>query len=480
MTDLEKFLLEENNQLHATISKLMEKIENLEQTIKELQGKSNKNSCNSSRPPSSDGLRKPPSPKSNREPSGKKPGAQQGHKGHGLKKIKADQVYDVPHRPHQCEKCPHAGQCELVCKSPIRHEYDIKITIVDRQHYTESYICKIDNRNIISGEFPANIASSQQYGDGLKSFVSTLNTEGMMSIKRIHDFVSCFGIPYSTGSIAKAVKQLSTLLAATVTAIKEALLHVPVVNCDETGFRTNGSLHWIHAVCSSQYTFLSIHSKRGEEAMRDIGFLSSYNGIVTHDCWSPYWKFPDLLHALCNAHIMRELKGHSETHPEQTWIAAFRTFLQEMDHCRNEIIRRGETEIPQDVLDDFSHRYDEYMQTAVKENPIPGRKPGQKGKTAKGKLRSLIDRLIERKGEFCLFLTNFHVGFTNNTAEQSIRMAKVKGKVSGSMRTVSGADDFVTIMSYIGTVKKQGLNVFEAIQTAFSGKSYQLLFPVTE
>ena len=480
MTDLEKFLLEENKQLRATISKLTEEIENLTQVIKELQENRNKNSRNSSKPPSSDGLEKPPAPKSNREPSGKRPGGQQGHTGHGLKKLKADQMDDVPHRPRQCEGCPHAGQCELVCRSPIRHEYDIKITIVDRQHYTEAYACKMDNGSIISGEFPSNITSSQQYGSGLKSFVSTLNTEGMMGIKRIHDFVSCFGIPYSTGSIAKAVKELSALLAPAVKGISEALLRAPVVNCDETGFRTDGSLHWIHAVCDSRYTFLSVHSKRGEEAMREIGFLPAYNGIAMHDCWSPYWKFPQLLHALCNAHIMRELKGHRENHPEQAWIAAFRALLQEMDHSRNEIIRQGGTEIPGDVLADFNHRYDEYMETAVKENPIPERKPGQRGKTAKGKLRSLIDRLIEHKGEFCLFLTDFRVGFTNNPAEQSIRMAKVKGKVSGSMRTVSGADDFVTIMSYIGTVKKQGFNVFEAIRTAFAGKSYQLLFPATE
>lgn len=297
-----------------------------------------------------------------------------------------------------------------------------------------------------------------------------------MGIQRIHDFVSCFGIPYSTGSIAKAVKELSVLLSPAVTGIREMLNAAPVVHCDETGFRAGGKTDWIHSVCNSRYTFLSIYEKRGEEAMRAIGFLPAYQGIVTHDCWASYWKFPQLKHALCNAHIMRELKGHSESHPEQEWILGFRRLLQEMDHCRNEIIRQGGTEIPPEVLADFSRRYDEYMETAAGKNPIPEREPGQR-KKAKGKLRSLIDRLTEHKGEFCLFLTDFRVNFTNNEAEQSIRMAKVKGKVSGSMRTISGAIDFVTIMSYIGTVKKQGHNVFEAIRTAFAGKSYQLLFP---
>ena len=183
-----------------------------------------------------------------------------------------------------------------------------------------------------------------------------------------------------------------------------------------------------------------------------------------------------LTQALCNEHILRELKGHMEMHPKQKWIPEFRSFLQEMVHYRNEVIRAGGTEIPQSVLSDYYRRYDEYLETAVKQNPIPERKPGQRERIAKGKLRSLVDRLIEHKESFYLFLTNFCVGFSNNLAEQSIRMAKIKGKVSGSMRTVSGAEDFVTIMSYIGTVKKQGNNVYEAIKTAFNGKSYELLF----
>ena len=76
-----------------------------------------------------------------------------------------------------------------------------------------------------------------------------------------------------------------------------------------------------------------------------------------------------------------------------------------------------------------------------------------------------------------MFLADFRVPFTNNRAEQSLRMAKVKGKVSGCMRTLSGADDFATIMSFIGSVKKHGINVFSAVKDAFLGKAYGVLFP---
>lgn len=154
-------LTAKNAGLCHQVAQLTKEIERLTQVIKEQQERLNKNSKNSSKPPSSDGLGKPPAPKSNREPSGKKPGAQAGHKGHGLQKIAADRVDDVPHRPGQCEGCPHAGTCVLVGRSQVRHEYDIEITIVDRQHYVESYACKKNGGDAISGEFPSNIKASQ-------------------------------------------------------------------------------------------------------------------------------------------------------------------------------------------------------------------------------------------------------------------------------------------------------------------------------
>ena len=475
-------LKQANEQKQALISQieaLTKLVEELRQTIKELEARLNKNPRNSSMPPSSEGYEKP-NPKSNREPSGKKPGGQDGHKGHGLKRIQADRIDEVTHIPDQCHGCPFEGKCECVCTSPIRHEYDIEITIVDRQHRTASFACKKCGGEVLSGRFPAGINSSQQYGDGIKSLAASLNTEGMMSVDRIHSLMSAvFLIPCSTGFISSAINELAEKLRPAAEGIFGSLLGSPVVNCDETGFRTDGKLYWVHSVCNGFFTHLAVHNKRGEEAMRAIGFLPNYYGIAIHDCWSPYWHFGQLMHGLCNEHILRELKGHQENNPEQEWIPRFRKFLQEMDHYKNETLAR-EAEMDPITVDGYLNQYDELLKTAVDSNPIPARKPGQRGKVAKGKLRSLIDRLAEHKDEFCLFIKNMDVPFTNNLAEQSVRMLKVKIKVSGCMRTVAGAENFATIMSYIETVKKHGINVFDAIRIAFKGESYQLLFPATE
>ena len=478
LLDQIELLTKQNAELYEQIAALTRLVEELRQIIKEQEEKLHKNPRNSSKPPSSEGYKKP---KSNREPSGKKPGAQEGHKGHGLKKIEADRVEDVPHRPEKCNGCPYEGQCECVCKSAVRHEYDIEINIVDKQHYTESYACRMAGGETISGTFPEGINSSQQYGDGIRAFAATLNTEGMMGIDRIHEFLSAaMNIPVSTGFICGCVKKLAEKLEPVVSGVFNALLGSPVVNCDETGFRTDGQLYWIHSVCNGLFTYLSLTNGRSEEDIRSIGFLTAYHGIPVHDCYSAYWKFDHLTHALCNEHILRELKGHMESHPDQGWIPDFRKLLQEMDHYKNETLEGGAEVLDPVTVAGYLERYDTLLEEATRANPIPERKPGQRGRVAKGKLRSLVDRLTGHKDEFCLFIKNMDVPFTNNLAEKSIRMSKVKIKVSGCMRTENGAKYFVKIMSYIETVKKHGLNIFNAIRTAFKGGSYGLIFPVTE
>ena len=462
--------------LSEQVEALTKLVEELRQVIKEQNEKLNKNSRNSSKPPSSDGLKKP-TVKSNREPSGKKPGGQEGHKGSGLKQVKADRIDEINHRPSTCEGCPRLGECRLAGRSGCRHEYDVEITVVDRQHFVESYECILHGGKMISGAFPDGINSSRQYGDGIKSIVAALNTEGMMSISRVAEFCgSVFGLNMCTGTITTAVRNLADRVVPAVMGITESLLDSPVNNCDETGFRTEGKNWWIHSVSNRSCTYLAIREGRGVDAMIDIGFLPIYTGTITHDRLGAYWKFPQLLHSLCNEHILRDLKGHAENHPEQEWIPAFRSLLQEMDHTRNEAMRSGQTELVGWIIRDMEKRYDDLLEKAAAANPIPERKPGQRGRIAKGKLRSLIDALISRKEEVCLFLHDFRVEFTNNIAERSFRMCKVKIKVSGCMRTPSGSDDFCNIMSYLETAKKHGINIYKAIKEAFNGNAFGLLF----
>ena len=473
------------------ISALMERISVLERelaetrkllaekdaVIAELKARLDKNSQNSSKPPSSDGYRKP-RPVSNREKTGRKPGAQAGHPGSGLKMPEPDRIEDVRHIPEECAGCPLFGSCFKVTPSPVRNEIDAEIAVVLRRHYRESYVCPRRGGEVVSGKFPEGIASGIQYGAGIKALAATLNTEGMMSVQRTHDFLSAaLGLPVCTGTISAMVRELASQVSGTTRAVFDELLKSPVNNGDETGFRVNGKTYWLHSVCNEDFTFLSVQEKRGAEGMRNVGFLPEYRGILVSDCLGSYWQFPNLSHAICNAHILRELKVIHESDPKQTWAEKLRKLLRETAHARNEAVRAGASALPSETVLAFRTRYDALLERAAGENPLPVRQPGKRGRAAKGKVRCLIDRLREHRDEALLFLTDLRVPFTNNRAEQSLRMAKVKGKVSGCMRTVSGADDFATIMSFIASVKKHGINVLSAVKDAFLGNAYGVLFP---
>ena len=479
IAELVRQVKELTQELEGMRKELAEKdaiIEAQAKRIKELEEQGKKNSQNSSKPPSSDGYKKP-RPVSNREKTGRKAGGQSGHKGKGFKMPKVDITENIPHIPEKCKGCAHFGTCPKSGVSAVRNEIDVEIKVVLRRHYTESYNCPLEG-TILTGEFPEGIRSSMQYGSGVQAMAATLNTEGMMSVQRTHDFLSAvLGLPISTGTIAAMVRELACQVQDTVVAVFQALMAFPVNHCDETGIRVEGRLHWLHSVCNAMFTYLSVQEKRGEEGMRAIGFLPEYKGTIVTDCLAAYWKFPQLSHALCNAHILRDLKGICENHPEQTWAGGLRALLQEMDHCRNAAMQARILSLPAETVSEFQRRYDVLLDDAANRNPIPARKPGQRGRTPKGKVRALIDRLREHKDEALLFLTDMQVPFTNNLAEQSIRMAKVKGKVSGCLRTLAGARDFATIMSYIASAKKHGLNVFTAVKEAFLGNSYGVLFP---
>ena len=424
-------LQEEIRVLKEELAQTRELLKEKDVVIAELKEQLGKNSQNSSKPPSSDGYRKP-RPVSNREKAGRKAGAQPGHQGKGLKMPKPDVIEDVAHLPEECEGCPHFGSCPRVKVSPVRNELDVEIKVVLKRHYTESYACAKEAGKVVSGSFPEGIKSSMQYGAGVKALAATLNTEGMMSVRRVHDFLTAtLDLPVCVGTISAMVKELAVQVGGTVQAVVQALMESPVNNADETGFRVEGVLYWLHSVCNEFFTYLAVQKKRGEEGMRAIGFLPEYRGVVVSGCPAACRKFDSLPLAVCNAHISRELKGVRESGPKQSWAEDMRSLLRRMAHARNEAVRADAPALPPETVRTFRTRYGAILKQAAAKNPVPVRQPGQRGRVKRGNVRCLIGRLTAHRDEALLFLEDFRVPFTNNRAEQSLRMAKVKGKVSG-------------------------------------------------
>lgn len=243
-----------------------------------------------------------------------------------------------------------------------------------------------------------------------------------------------------------------------------ALLH-----CDETGTRTEGKTWWIHNASDRDFTYLTIHRKRGQEGMDAAGVLPEFHGITVHDCWGSYWKYPEVTYAICCAHLLRELNGVEENHPEQTWATRFKELLLTMKKVKEKALANEKEHVSYYYLHKFGKQYDEILKTAYEENPLPKDSAKKRGRKKKSNVLNLICRLDKHKETVCLFLKNLRVPFDNNQAERDLRMIKVKTKVSGCFRSEKGAQEYLTIMSYIGTARKHGINAFTAIREALNG-----------
>jgi transposase len=462
-------LLHQVNALTTTISEQTNLIAQLNQTIQELKEQINKNSKNSSKPPSSDGFKKP-STKSLRKPSGKKAGGQKGHPGKHLAVVaKPDDI--IRHMPSACEGCPHYKMCKgTACVSEKRHVIDAVVTVNVTEHQLlEIPICMRhgDNRK---GSFPTDVRARVQYGKNLQSLAVALNTIGAVSVKRTHEILSgVFNIPIATGTISNMVKRCADAVSKTVNTIKQKVIESGLGHFDETGTRVDKKLWWVHDASNCEFTYLDISTKRGYSGMEQCGVLPLFSGIAMHDCWASYWKYTNPQHAVCCAHLLRELAGIVENYPEQKWASAFIDLLLAMKKVKDKAVEAGKESLSYYHHHKFDKRYKELIKQARDENPLPVTTEKKRGRKKKGKILALVERLDSYKASVCLFIQNFMVPFDNNQAERDIRMIKVKTKVSGCFRSEDGARDYLKIMSYIGTAHKQGHSAYDAIRNAISG-----------
>lgn len=474
MTLLEKQLTEQNQQLTETVSTLNQTIASLRQTVAELQQtvailreQLNKNSRNSSKPPSTDGYKKP-KPKSLRESSGRKAGGQNGHEGHHLD-IEQEPKETISHMPPACVGCPHYEKCRgKACVAETRKVADAAIEICVTAHEALAVTCPLTGKEL-RGMFPEDVKGPIQYGKKLQGLIVAFNTIGAVSANRIREiFGSVFGIPLSTGTVGSMVSRFAEGLTEAMAEIRNQVIGSPIVHFDETGTNVSGKLHWAHVASNDRFTYLYLSGKRGKGGMDEGDVLPHFHGIGVHDCWKSYWKY-DMEHGVCCAHLLRELQGVRENHPDQLWPECFSELLLEMKRAKEEAIAVGRDALKPETLSFISSAYDALIRIAYAENPEPEKVPGKRGKPKRGKLLALIDRLRDYKASVCLFANIFAVPFDNNQAERDLRMVKVKTKVSGCFRTEAGAAAFLNTLSYVGTARKQGINPFSAIMRALAG-----------
>ena len=390
-----RFLMEQNSslsdqvaELTATVDSMNQTITELNQTIKELKEQLNKNSKNRSKPPSSDGLKKPAvnKNKSLRESSGKMQGAQEGHDGVHLSVI-SDPDHIENHMHSDCTGCPHRAEClSKACIKETRHEVDAVVTVdVTAHNAIEVRECPLHG-GVKTGSFPENIKATVQYGKNLQAMVVAFNTVGAVSINRTHEILSSvFNIPLATGTIKNMVTRCAESLKDTYERIRRKMIMLGLIHCDETGSRVDGKTCWVHVASDQDYTYLTISQKRGQIGMDAADVLPHVRGIIVHDCWGSYWKYQDVTHAICCAHLLRELNGVIENHPEQTWAVRFKKLLLDMKKVRDKALLSEEDEVSYYHRHKFDKEYDAIIKTAYEENPLPETPAKKRGRKKKAK-----------------------------------------------------------------------------------------------
>lgn len=318
------------------------------------------------------------------------------------------------------------------------------------------------------GKFPADFYGPLQYGDGLKAFVINLLICQMVALNRVQKLVnSMIGVMIAESSLLKFVLRLYHALEQWETDATNQLLNAPAVNVDETSLRVDKKNHWIHVYCAGDITLKFLHKGRGLKAINDINVIPRYSGVIIHDCLAAYLSFEHCDNALCGSHLLRELTFIVESNG-YAWARNMKRLLQET--CKA-VSKSEDKKLNQKKYANVQKRYRNILTRGKKELPIIPPKPsGKRGRLAKSDAHNLWERLEKHEAAVLRFAKNTDVSFTNNRAEQDLRMAKVKQKVSGCFRTEQYAKAYCRISSYLQTMANKGINPLIAIQMALAGE----------
>jgi len=455
-------LLDDNEKLLIENKKLLIENKKLLTENAELKRSLGMDSNNSSKPPSSDGFKYKPKPKSLRKTGIKKNGGQIGHTGKTLlMSDKPDEVVIL--KAKVCSRC-HADISELI---PVRAEraqvVDIpKPMAITTEYRKETTVCLCGQINC--GNFPEDVSAGAQYGKNIKALIAYLNVAQFIPLERCCEVLrEITDLDLCDATVLSALSDVEHKILPLEETIRENLLKSPVDNTDETGLRINGKLNWLHVVSNKYWTLYAVHTKRGLKAVEDIDLLTRFDGILEHDFYKSYLKL-NVKHAFCCAHLMRECQGITDNN-KQKWSVEMKSFLSDIWEKVKSFRKTGKRFSLNEIYSIYKE-YDGIVNGGLSENVNV--ELGKRG--GRPKPLCLLERFRDYKKSILRFVYNPDVPFDNNQAERDIRMVKVKAKVSGGFRTLSGAVQFARIRGFISTLRKQNRNVLRSLSNVLAGR----------
>jgi transposase len=451
--------------LAALVVSLRRELAEARERIAELEARLRQNPRNSSQPPSSEGLAKP-APRSLRKKSGRRPGGQDGHKGMTLAQV-ARPDREIRHEPACCGRCGAGLAGRPVTAAERRQVFDLPPVHAEvTEHQLIERECGCGHRT--KGAAPPGAEAPVQYGPRIAAVMVYLHAGQFLSKDRTAAALAeLFGIPCSSGTVAALTARAAGRLDGFAEHVREQIAASDVAGFDETGFRVEGRLAWVHCARTGTYTLLMVHPRRGRQAMEAMGILPRFAGVAIHDAWAPYDTYTSPDHQLCCAHARRELQAVTDAAPQGQWCWAAQAAeaLTAMQDLVCEAISQGHAAVDLVALAGQIRLFRSAAligasHTAARSGPLMK------------KHNALARRLLDRQDDYLRFTRDFRAPPDNNGTERDIRMAKLKQKVSGCLRTMTGARQFCAIRSYLSTAAKQGLSFFDALVMLAKGEPW--------
>jgi hypothetical protein len=465
------------DEFNVIIADKDQKIEKLTKEVERLKAQINKDSSNSSKPSSTNGFKNVI--QNNREKSGKRPGGQLFHQGHKLElPSNLEQLIEEGKIKHEVIDIWEDGDVDS-------DDYDSKF-VLDLEINTKLIEYRIhkgsnpDSNQTNNRELLNNLKSDVSYGVNIKALSTTLSNEGLIPIKRLSDFFSSITsgiIAPSTATIISFNKLLSKRLEETgqIEVIKNNLLNGESIYVDDTVLKSTEipesdkrerEDRKVFKCCLRNYsnelnTLFTFNSRKDEAGIIADDILLRYFGILNHDHESKYYIYGKW-HSTCHPHVFREFKSVFENLKIEFATEIIR-FFNKLNERKKILVENGIHQMTENELKSIDKEYDELIQKGW-EQLKPLKKEYHYNETS-----NLLIRMEDYKENYLLFVTDFKADFSNNLSERDLRMAKLIAKISGPFRSFEGGKVFAINRSFISTIKKRKMNIFESLKSILEG-----------
>jgi transposase len=435
--------------------------------IADLKARLGQNSKNSSKPPSSDGLAKP-APKSLRGKSGRGPGRPKGQPGATLAQV-ADPDHEQEHRPEgPCTGCGADLADAKAVKVERRQVFDlperIGLEVTEHQLVTCRCACGATTKPPV----PQGVNAPVQYGPRLAATgVYLMHGQFLSKDRTATALAELFDAPVAPATVASWVRRCATALDTFGRLVADKVAAAPLAFFDETGFRTAGCLHWLHSASTGAFVHLSVHRRRGVDGIDAAGVLPGFRGVAMHDAWAPYDTYTEAAHALCAAHVLRELVAVTERGGEAARCAAYRAIDALL------ALKKAATAVREAQGDRIEERVKTGELKALRVAVADGlAATTERASKTEAKHHALFKRLHQRWDDYLRWVHDLELPFDNNAAEQTIRMGKLRIKISGCLRTLTGAQDFAAIRTYLATADRHDQPMLDVLAKAMRGSPW--------